>query len=176
MYSVPVAPTLILCPLLSYFSDRKENRGWFLLVACLLACACFLWLLLIEVGNHPYVVIVPLFLAQMSYCLFVANMWPALTILLRSTSKETESEEDDTSGRNSLAIGILSGATNVALAITPIIIGHVLDTTLISSDGVESHDYVLAFRNILIAFLSIDSFAAVVFLIWMIVSPRSLNR
>lgn len=62
MMSVPIAPTLVLCPLLSYVSDRRENRGWFLFIACLMACACFIWLLLIKVGTNSYEVLVPLFL------------------------------------------------------------------------------------------------------------------
>ena len=56
-------------------------------------------------------------------------MWPALDILLQFTSEDQIRDQEDTSGRSSLAIGITSGATNVALAIAPVIIGHILDTT-----------------------------------------------
>ncbi len=81
----------------------------------------------------------------------------------------------------------------MALAVAPVIIGHILDTTFTKSGDVVSYvtmtrpgsvsyhmqytnDYVLAFRRILIGLLSLDAFAAVVLLIWMFASPRSLNK
>ena len=120
-------------------------------------------------------------------------MWPALTILMKSSSKSLNSEEDDRSGRNNLAIGILSSATNVALAVSPVIIGYVLDSTFKPSKDVLSYvtmtgpgqvvyhlvktvDYVTAFRRILIGLLSLDGAAAIVFLVWQLVSPGDLNK
>jgi MFS family permease len=139
MMSVPVVPTLVLSPLLGFWSDRREKRGLFLLLSCLLACGSFLWLLLTNKDTSYYIVLVPLFMSQLSYCVFVSNMWPALSILMKTSSKSIESEEDDRSGRNSLAIGILSGATNVALAVSPVIIGYVLDSTFYPNKDVLSY-------------------------------------
>ena len=138
MMSVPIIPTLVLCPLLGYWSDCREKRGLFLLFSCLLACGSFVWLLFRTVDSSPYLVLVPLFMIQMSYCIFVTNMWPALTILLQASSKSKDQEEDDRSGRNSLAIGILSGSINLALAVAPVLIGHVLDSTFKPSRNVQS--------------------------------------
>ena len=139
MMSVPVVPTFVLSPLLGFWSDRREKRGLFLLLSCLLACGSFLWLLLTNKDTNYYIVLVPLFMSQLSYCVFVSNMWPALSILMKTSSKSIESEEDDRSGRNSLAIGILSGATNVALAVSPVIIGYVLDSTFQPNKDVMSY-------------------------------------
>lgn len=112
---------------------------------------------------------------------------------MKSSSKSLNSEEDDRSGRNNLAIGILSSATNVALAVSPLIIGYVLDSTFKPSKDVLSYvtmtgpgqvvyhlvktaDYVTAFRRILIGLLSLDGAAAIVFLVWQLLSPGDLNK
>ena len=193
MMSVPVVPTLVMCPLLGFWSDRREQRGLFLLFSCLTACGSFLWLLMTNEDSNYFIVLVPLFMSQLSYCVFVSNMWPALTILMKTSSKSLSSEEDERSGRNSLAIGILSAATNVALAVSPVIIGYVLDSTFYPNKDVLSYitmtgpgqtkyhliktiDYTTAFKRILIGLLSLDGAVAIIFLVWQLMSPRDLNK
>lgn len=132
--AAPSIITTFFCPLIGYLSDKFKKRGVFLLIASAISALTQLWIYLQPKTYKSYLILLPLTFNQFGFTLFVANIWPGLSILLKNNHPdeliqpvEDGHDHEINSSRQSLAIGIVSSFTNIGMAVSPLIIGFLLD-------------------------------------------------
>jgi len=132
----------LVCPLIGYVSDKIQRRGTILVVAMAISTATQIALLLLPYTDQMFYVVIPLALNQFSFALFVANVWPALSVLLKECHPDEQITENVENGhdhetdsvRQNLAIGIAGSWINIGSGVAPLIIGYLLDSSIKSSE------------------------------------------
>lgn len=128
-------------------------------------------------------ILVPLVLNQLGYAMFITNVWPGLSNLIRATHPDefpdnessTEEENDDSDmSRSNLAIGIVSSMINVGNGVQPLIVGAILDASkMIVGDDEENFEH--GIKKVCLLMCVLDGVAAVCLLVWVAIKPHMLN-
>jgi len=135
-------PSFVVCicfPLIGRLSDKFNKRGTSLVIATLLSSLTQLYIILLPFSNRSTHILAPLVLNQLGYAIFITNVWPGLSNLLRFThpdefkdleeDEEHENENDSDMSRSNFAIGIMSSLINVGNGVQPLILGAILDAS-----------------------------------------------
>ena len=84
-----------------------------------------------------FYILAPLILNQFGFALFVANVWPALTVLLKechpdeaiAENLEDNHDHETDSLRQNLAIGLANSWINLGQGFAPLYVGYLLDSS-----------------------------------------------
>ena len=175
----------LLCPLIGYVSDKIQRRGTLLVISLAISSLTQAAILALPYSEKLYYILIPLTLNQFGFALFVANVWPALSVLLKECHPEehiAENLEDahdieTDSMRQNLAIGLANSWINLGQGCAPLFIGYLLDSSIHSIGEEEDYEgYGVGFIKINVFMLTLDSVAFLLLFVWVVLQPHMLNK
>jgi len=176
-------PSLVVCvcfPLIGIASDKLNNRGGLLVLALTILSLTQLYFILLPHRESDMHVLVPLVLNQLGYAVFITNVWPGLSNLMRSThpdempDEDEEEAEDNDMSRSNMSIGIVSSLINVGNGVQPLIVGVILDRFKVQTDGAEEN-FKAGIKKVNLLMCVLDGVAAVTLLVWLLLKPEMIN-
>jgi MFS family permease len=179
-------PSFVVCicfPLIGWLSDKFNKRGTSLVIATLISSSTQLYIILLPFSNRSTHILAPLVLNQLGYAIFITNVWPGLSNLLRFThpdefkdleeDEEDENENDSDMSRSNFAIGIMSSLINVGNGVQPLILGAILDASKMVTGGEDNFEK--GIKKVCLLMCVLDGIAAICLLMCVILKPHMLN-
>lgn len=111
-----------MSPLMGLLADKVNCRGYTLMAASFLLLFSQFSLSIMPNCYQCLDVVMPLCLYSLGFTTFLTNIWPALRLIIPSQ-------------KLGVAAGIVNAVQNIGQAISPPVIGQILDTARTYSEG-----------------------------------------